>query len=226
MSRQTDTVAQQRDQKAMKQIVLGLVAAGALAASVPAIAQQQKAPAPAVPAPAPAPAAAPAPAPAPIARVAIPKHTFVRGQAPGQYLVRDRLIGAKVQNKDGAIIGDIEDLIVAQNNQIVGVIMGTGGFLGVGEKRIGVQLGALQFTIKDGKQVIVLPSATKEVLGALEAYKRAEPRKGIVERATEKGKELVDKTKETAKDAAAAAKEKAAPLIDKAKEAVKPGEKK
>lgn len=234
-----------KERSAMNQkLVLSLLAAGALALSVPAIAQQQKAqapaaptaPAPAAPAPGTPPAAAPATppaaAPAPAAqapaapKVAIPKNVFVVGQLAGQYLAKDRLIGAKVQNKDGQIIGDIEDLIVGPGNQIVGVVMGTGGFLGVGEKRVGVQLGTLQFTQKDGKQIVVLPAATKDVLAALPAYKRAEPKKSLTERAAEKAKELTDKTKDTAKDAAKAAQEKAAPYIDKAKEAVKPAEKK
>ncbi|MFM9941448.1 MAG: PRC-barrel domain-containing protein [Hyphomicrobiaceae bacterium] len=214
-------------------LALGLLAAGALALSLPAIAQQQKAPTPATPpaattpAPTTPPPAATAPAPvAPVAKVAIPKNVFTVGQLSGQYLAKDRLIGTKVQNKDGQIIGDIEDLIVGPGNQVVGVIMGTGGFLGVGEKRVGVQLGALVFTQKDGKQVVMLPSATKDVLAAIPAYKRAEPKKTLAERAAEKAKELTDKTKDTAKDAAKAAQEKAAPLVDKAKEAVKPAEKK
>lgn len=194
----------------MTRTLLGLLAAGAVLASIPALAQQK---APAAPA-----AAAAKPA------VVIPFNVFVKGQVPGQYLSKDRLIGAKVQNKDGAIIGDIEDLIVGPGNQIQGVVMGTGGFLGAGEKKIGVRLGALQFATKDGKTVISLPQATKEVLGALEPFQRAEPKKGVIEKAKEKGKELIDKTKETSKDAATAVKDKAAPVIDKAKEAVKPAD--
>ena len=184
----------------MNKMLVAALAGGALLASLPAIAQQ------------PAPAKAPAP-------VAIPKNVFVRGQLPGQYLAKDRLIGAKVHNREGAIIGDIEDLIVGPNGQIQGVIMGTGGFLGAGEKRIGVLIGALQFGIKDGKQTVTLPSATKEVLGALEPFKRAEPKKTVLERAKEKAQELTDKTKETTKDAAATAKEKAGPALEKAKDA-------
>jgi hypothetical protein len=203
----------------MNKALIGMLAGGALLASLPAIAQQ---PAPATPAPA-APTAPAAPAAAKKAPVAIPRNVFLNGQLPGQYLARDRLIGAKVQNREGSIIGDIEDLIVGPNGQIQGVIMGTGGFLGVGEKRIGVLIGALQFGLKDGKQTITLPAATKEVLGALEPFKRAEPKKSILDKAKEKAKELTDKTTETTKDAAKAAQEKAAPVIEKAKEAVKPG---
>lgn len=185
----------------MNKVVVSLLAAGVLAASIPAFAQQK--------------AAAPAKA-----AVTLPPNTFVKNQFPGQYLAKDRLIGAKVESKDGTIIGDIEDLIIGPNNAIQGVIMGTGGFLGAGEKKVGVVLGALRFSQKDGKTVISLPQATKEVLAAVEPYQRAEPKKSIIEKGKEKAKELVDKTKETTKDAAAAAKEKAGPVVEKAKEAV------
>ena len=200
----------------MNKSLLGLVAAGALIASIPAIAQQPTS-APGTPTPTTPPAATPAPTVKPL--VKIPSNTFVRGQIQGQYLARDRLIGAKIHNREGHIIGDIEDLIVGPNNQIQGVIIGTGGFLGAGEKKVGVVLSALQFTVKDGVTVISLPSATKDVLGALEPFKRAEPKKSLIDRAKEKARELTDKTTETAKDAAATAKEKAGPTYEKAKEA-------
>ena len=209
----------------MKTLLLGALAAGTLLATGAAIAQQ----------PAPQPGA-PAPAAAPAPKVAIPP-AFVRAQAPGQSLARDRLIGAKVHNREGVIIGDIEDLILSPTNQVIGVIMGVGGVAGFGEKKLGVQYGALQFSQKDGRLHIALPVATKEVLAAVPAYTRLEPRKGLVERAKEKSQELIDKTKETAtpayekaKDAAGKAYEKAkdaaGSAYDKAKEAVQPAEKK
>ncbi len=149
-------------------------------------------------------------------KVVIPPKTFYKGQESTQYLAKDRLIGAKVYNKDGQIIGDIEDLILTTDNRIDGVIMGVGGFLGVGEKKIGVRYPALKFETKDGKSTVVLPQATKEVLTALEPYKRAEQRKSALERATEKAKELANKTKESVKDATQKATEAAKDAYGKA----------
>ena len=106
-------------------------------------------------------------------KVAIPANTFVKSQLSNQYLARQRLIGAKVVNKDGATVGDIEDLIVGDGGRIEGVIMGVGGFLGVGEKKIGVRFAALKVTTADGKTTVSLPAATKEMLGAVEAYQPA-----------------------------------------------------
>ena len=106
-------------------------------------------------------------------KVAIPKDTFFKGQTAGQYLAGDQLIGAKVTNKDGQTIGTISDLIVGAGEKIEGVVLGVGGFLGVGEKKIGVRVSALKITRSDGRLVISLPIATKEMLTALEPYQRA-----------------------------------------------------
>lgn len=181
----------------MRTLVFSLATAALLAAATPAVSQ--------------------APSPG-----AIPKGAFFKGQAATQYLARDRLIGSTVQNLDGQIIGDIEDLIVGTNNEIEGVVMGTGGFLGAGEKRVGVRLSALQFTERDGRSVIVLPAATKEVLDALPEYQRAFPRKSLTERAKEKAQELTDKTKETAGPAYERAKEKAKSAYESAREQAGP----
>ena len=105
--------------------------------------------------------------------VAVPTHIFFNGQTASQYLAKERLIGGKVLNKDGQTVGIIDDLIVSQGGRIEGVIMGVGGFLGVGSKQVGVQLGALKISTADGKMTITLPSATKEMLGAVPAYQKA-----------------------------------------------------
>jgi hypothetical protein len=142
---------------------------------------------------------------------------YWKKQKPTQYLIKDRLIGQSVKNKEGKVIGDIEDVIVGDENKVVGVIMGVGGFLGAGEKKVAVRYRALEFSAVDGKKVITLPSATKEVLGALLPYERTAPAKSLLEKAKDKAIELKDK----AGDAAAKVKENAAPMVEKAKEAAK-----
>ncbi len=147
-----------------------------------------------------------------------PEGVFVRAQQPNQYLAADLLLKAKVHGEDGKIFGDVEDLIMNENNQIIGVIIGVGGFLGVGEKRIGVRYSALQFDEKDGQTVVSLPGATKSVIKAVPEYKRARPPKSFLQGVTERAKELAAKTTETTKEAYAKAKEKVGPTLDKARE--------
>jgi hypothetical protein len=106
------------------------------------------------------------------AKVTIPTNTFFKGQAAGQYLAGEQLIGVKVLDKDGQTIGTISDLIVGSGDKIEGVILGVGGFLGVNEKKLGVRLGALRISKADGKIAITFPAASKEILSAVEAYQR------------------------------------------------------
>ena len=161
--------------------------------------------------------------------VSIPAGVFTLAQTPDQYLAKDQLIGAKIYGADGKIIGDIEDLIINDYNLVTGVVVGTGGFLGVAEKKVGVNVQALKFGEKDGKPQISLPEATPEVLAAVQAYERMQPKKSLMESAKEKARELTDKTTASAKSAAEDAKpalesaaEKTKEAYEKAKEAAKP----
>ena len=155
------------------------------------------------------------------AQEATTESLFIDAQSEDQYLAKDLLIGAKVQDENGKIIGDIEDLVLNDWNRVEGVVMGTGGFLGVAEKKVGVKLSALKFVEKDGKTVVTLPGMNAELLKGVEAFKRAKPKKSLLDRAMEKAKELTDKSSVTAKDAYEKAKEKAGPAYEAAKEKAK-----
>lgn len=164
---------------------------------------------------------------APLGAAAYADTAFLPAQTDSEYLAKDHLIGAKVHGPDGKIVADVEDLIVTGDNQVVGVVMGVGGYLGFAEKKVGVPLTALKFEEKDGAIIVSLPDATKEALDAAPAYQRKQPAKSLFERAKEKVNELSDKTKtstedayEKAKPAIEDAKQKASEAYDKAKEAV------
>jgi ElaB/YqjD/DUF883 family membrane-anchored ribosome-binding protein len=183
----------------MNKSIVSLIALGALVASVPVLAQQ-KAKAPPVP-------------------VEIPKGVFLEQQPVDAYLARDTVLFAKVRDGSGKIIGDVEDLVVNDRNEVIGVVMGVGGFLGAGEKRIAVRLSALNVTERGGRTIVTLPGATKEVLAALPAFKRTKPPKTLLDRVKEKAQELTDKAVETSKDAAEKAREEAGPALEKARDA-------
>lgn len=146
---------------------------------------------------------------------------FIKSQKMTEYLAKDRLIGAKVKNSAGEIVGDIEDLIIDNDDHVAGVIMGVGGFLGIGEKKVAVKTSALQLEVTDGKMNVSLAGATKDSLKSAPGYERITPPKGILERVKEKARELTDKSKSTAKEAYDTAKEKAGPAVEQAKEKAK-----
>lgn len=184
----------------MRRLSLAIAAATALAVAAPALAQQGPAPSTTT------------------AEVPIPRGVFFRAQEAGQILSRDNLIGAKIYGADGKIIADIEELILTSDLRVEGVVIGTGGFLGAGEKPLGLRFSALRFG-PDGK--ITVPELTKEVMAALPAYERKTPLKSLLERASEKAREISDRSMETAKPTIDQASEAAKEAYEKAKEASK-----
>lgn len=183
----------------MNKSIVSLVVLGAFALSGPVMAQQK--------------------AKVPPAPVQIPKGVFLEQQPSDTYLARDTVLFAKVRDGQGKIIGDVEDLVVNDRNEVIGAVLGIGGFLGAGEKRIAVRLSALNLSEKGGRTIVTLPGATKEVLAALPAFKRTKPAKTLLDRVKEKAQELTDKTVETSREAAEKAREEAGPALEKAKDA-------
>lgn len=108
---------------------------GGLLASVmafPVLAQQSPAPAPA------APAATPAPAVRPQTTTTAPMATAGQWRA-------SKLIGLNVYNDQNEKLGDINEILLDQSGKVTGVVIGVGGFLGMGESEILVTMDKLKF---------------------------------------------------------------------------------
>jgi len=69
---------------------------------------------------------------------------FIASQEKSDWLASS-LIGRSVYNQQDENLGNINDVIVAEDGQVVGVLIGIGGFLGIGQKNVGVNFAALQF---------------------------------------------------------------------------------
>lgn len=69
--------------------------------------------------------------------------TFVTLPETGAWRVSD-LQGKTVYSADGSNIGEINDVLVSQDGSINAVIIGVGGFLGIGEKDVAVNMSALE----------------------------------------------------------------------------------
>lgn len=71
-----------------------------------------------------------------------------------------KVIGAPVYSSaadDADHLGDINDLVLNQNGDIAAVVLGVGGFLGIGEKQVAVDYSALQ-------KVVAADNTTRYVL--------------------------------------------------------------
>src|SRR5918993_3069489 len=61
------------------------------------------------------------------------------------HVMASDLIGTRVVGANNESIGDINDVIMDRNGQIMAAVVGVGGFLGIGEKDVAVPFNALEF---------------------------------------------------------------------------------
>jgi sporulation protein YlmC with PRC-barrel domain len=67
------------------------------------------------------------------------------GSAQGTKWRASRLIGLNVYNNNNEKIGDINEILVTQEGKISGVVIGAGGFLGMGEHDVMLTLDKVKF---------------------------------------------------------------------------------
>lgn len=77
-----------------------------------------------------------------------------------------RLIGQVVRNGANETIGDINDFIVDNTGKITSVVVGVGGFLGMGEKIVALTFDQLSISRDSNNSLVVMANATKESLEA------------------------------------------------------------
>jgi sporulation protein YlmC with PRC-barrel domain len=130
---------------------------------------------------------------------------FKTEQTSGEWRVAN-YVGKPIVNASGEKIGDVNDLLFDRTGKITTIVIGVGGFLGLGEKRVALPFEAVTYNDQNGTRQIMVP-LTKEALLAAPDYKLTE-------------KTTFDKVKETAADAAQKASEKAVELKDKAAEKI------
>lgn len=141
-------------------MIRNLLATTAIAALLTTAAYAQDSTAPASPAdPAPMTQDA-APAEAPVAR------------ADGH--LASNIIGETVYNgtaDDAQNIGKVNDVVIAPDGKVESVVIGVGGFLGIGEKNVAVSYGDVDWAERDGDRWLVV-NASKEQLQALADFDR------------------------------------------------------
>ena len=115
------------------------------------------------------PAATPAPAtePAAVETVAAPTERFIQMQAQDDWLA-SRMIGSTIYGSGDETLGDINDIVIASNGQIKAVVIGVGGFLGIGEHKVAIAWNDLRF---DTNRDVAVVSMTKEQLRAMPEYR-------------------------------------------------------
>lgn len=78
--------------------------------------------------------------------------------AADHLILSQDLKGARVSSTDDKDIGEIDDIIIAPEEAMVAyTVLGAGGVLGMGEKKIALPWGAAEMTYKDKKLMVSLP---------------------------------------------------------------------
>jgi sporulation protein YlmC with PRC-barrel domain len=80
--------------------------------------------------------------------------------------VKKTLLGKNIYNESGDKVGKVEDLIISPEKSVSFVIVGAGGFVGIGRHDVAIPVTQIQN--KAGK--LVLPGATKDKIKALPAF--------------------------------------------------------
>jgi sporulation protein YlmC with PRC-barrel domain len=68
-------------------------------------------------------------------------------------------------------IGEIVDVLVDREGKATALIIGVGGFLGIGEKDVAVPFNAVQVTTKDNNKWYLVMNATKDSLMGAKGFK-------------------------------------------------------
>ena len=84
-------------------------------------------------------------------------------QSEGTYLGTD-LMNTTVYSSADETIGDVNDIIIGTNGQLEGVVVGVGGFLGIGEKQVALKLDQVKMMDQGNNTVKLVISSTKEQL--------------------------------------------------------------
>ncbi len=80
--------------------------------------------------------------------------------------VKKSILGKTVYNDAGAKIGQVQDLIISPDRNVSYLIIGTGGFVGLGRHDVAVPV--TQIREQGGR--IVMPGATQDVLKAMPGF--------------------------------------------------------
>jgi sporulation protein YlmC with PRC-barrel domain len=139
-----------------KFLIGGLLASVMLA---PAFAQSQQTPPaqanPPAPSAVPAPASPSATAPAPSGSSAMTTPATQTGQWRAS-----KLVGLDVYNDQNEKLGDISEILLDKSGKVEGVVIGVGGFLGMGQHDIKVELSKLKFVDEPMRTSAATPATT------------------------------------------------------------------
>ncbi|WP_213215587.1 PRC-barrel domain-containing protein [Roseibium polysiphoniae] len=96
-------------------------------------------------------------------------------EGPSQGYLASNLIGKYIYTSsadDADTVGDINDIVIGENGETQAVIVGVGGFLGIGEKDVAIDFNRLSMSANEDDEIRVTSDVTKEELDGASQYER------------------------------------------------------
>jgi sporulation protein YlmC with PRC-barrel domain len=152
----------------MRATLLGSTAGLLLAGSSLVFAQTSPAPTPDAP-----PAAKPAEPPA--AKTTGAQQMWYSRQA--DEMRASKLIGTTVVNAANERVGDVNEVVLTKDGKVAAVIVGVGGFLGIGEREVAVNFNSIRMNRDQSNNPVLTVNATKESLKDAPAWRWDESQK-------------------------------------------------
>ena len=109
------------------------------------------------------------------AEAEVPEGTPVEGQLFEQSadsFLASSLLGTNVISTTGEDVGEVDDMVLGADGSIEGVVVGVGGFLGLGERNVAVEFGTIQVQQDpDTGALAFVLNATEEELEAAPEFR-------------------------------------------------------
>ena len=80
-----------------------------------------------------------------------------------------RMIGTNIKNMSGETLGEVDDVLVAPDGAVRGVVADVGGFLGMGERHVLINWTALKMQ-RSGDDMMITANIDKKTLEKQPAY--------------------------------------------------------
>jgi hypothetical protein len=84
-----------------------------------------------------------------------------------------KLIGTSVKNDANETIGSINEVVLGKDGKVAAVVIGVGGFLGMGEREVAVNFDSLRMSQDSNNRTLVTLDATKDSLKAAPEWRWA-----------------------------------------------------
>jgi sporulation protein YlmC with PRC-barrel domain len=93
-------------------------------------------------------------------------------QSPqGGEIRASKLIGTSVKNSAGETIGNVNEVVLGSDGKVAAVVIGVGGFLGLGEREVAVNFDSLHLSRGSDQKTTVALNTTKDALKAAPEWK-------------------------------------------------------